>query len=357
MQIKSKGYILKILLLSPLPPPAGGIAIWTLRYLEYCKERCISCMLVNTALWGKRKTQIQSKRSLVDEIKRTWFILRDFHLKIISENPDIVHLNTSCSRFGVFRDRICVLLAKRYSKPVVLQCHCNIQDQISGKVAEAAFRSMVRMSRKVLVLNRFSLAYVQKIANERVEVIPNFIDHGKVFARKNVSSKIHSVIFVGHVCKQKGAVEIIQAAKCFPDIRFLMIGPVQQDVEEMDSSNNVEFLGTQSQEKVMQLLKNADVFLFPSHTEGFANALLEAMATGLPVIATDVGANKEMIEDKGGIIVPANNSSEIINALKMMDSEEVRFRMGQWNIEKVKSYYLRDVVMGKLCNIYEEAIH
>ena len=107
---------------------------------------------------------------------------------------------------------------------------------------------------------------------------------------------------------------------------------------------------------VYRQLDEADVFIFPSLTEGFSNALLEAMARGVPVIATDVGANKDMIEERGGVIVPVHDVEAMKAALYDMEPKEKRKKMSEWNINKVKKYYEYNKVLQELMHIYEEII-
>ena len=346
---------MKILLLSPLPPPSGGIATWTVRYEQYCREHQIPVSIVNNALVGARKEKKSLKRNLWDEVRRAAGIIGGLIRQIHKEKPDIIHLNSSCSRFGVFRDCICALIGRMHSIPVVLQCHCNIQDQVRSKLAESAFRVMASVSKSVLVLNRFSAEYSRRFAGERVIIVPNFADENDIYERKGVADEIRQIVFVGHVRREKGAIEMFEAAAQFPEIRFVLAGPVQKDMEELPHGSNVELLGPQPHETVLQLLREADVFLFPSHTEGFANALLEAMAAGLPIIATDVGANAEMIENEGGIIIPVKDANAIFEAIQAFKgAPDYRLGMSNWNTKKVRTAYLLSTVMGKIMDIYEE---
>ena len=348
---------MKVLLVSPLPPPTGGIATWTVGYKRYCERNGVQLTIVNNALIGARSKQITGKRNCFDEVNRTFRVIYDLIRKMLKERPDVLHLNSSCSRFGIFRDCICALIGRIAFVPVVVQCHCNIQDQVHGKLAVCAFRFLVSMAKRVLVLNRFSEEYANRYAAGRVEVVPNFVDGHDLFARETVSEKIRHAVFVGHVRREKGAIEILKAAEQLPDVKFSLIGPVQQEIADMTRGSNVELAGTQTHERVQQILREADVFLFPSYTEGFANALLEAMAAGLPIIATDVGANAEMIEKEGGIIIPAGEADAIVKAIELLkEDRELRLKMSIWNVGKVRSVYLLDAVMEKLIKIYEEAI-
>lgn len=349
---------MKILLLSPLPPPSGGIATWTVRYEQYCREHGIPVSIVNNALVGARKEKKSLKRNLWDEVRRAFGIISNMIRQINREKPDVIHLNSSCSRFGIYRDCLCALIGRVYSIPVVAQCHCNIQDQVHGRVAETAFRTMTSLSEKVLVLNRFSAEYARRFAADKVIIVPNFADAKDVFCRESVVvGTIQQAVFVGHVRREKGAVEMFEAAAHFPDIQFTLIGPVQKEMEDMAHSSNVELLGPLPHDEVLQLLRKADVFLFPSYTEGFANALLEAMAVGLPAIATDVGANAEMLENEGGVIISAGDANALTKAINLLkDNPKRRHAMACWNLKKVQSTYLRDSVLGKIIEIYEEVM-
>ena len=104
-------------------------------------------------------------------------------------------------------------------------------------------------------------------------------------------------------------------------------------------------------------MEKGDIFLFPSYSEGFPNSVLEAMTYGLPIIATNVGALEDMIENKGGFLLKTLEITEIKEKISLLDTNfKLRFEMGKWNREKVKKYYLEEVVIKKILKIYEEGI-
>lgn len=348
---------MKILLVSPLPPPEGGIATWTVGFAEYCKEKKEILRIVNTALTGKRSANFNNKRSLVDEIKRTIYILSNMKKELGKKDIDIVHINTSCSVFGIYRDYICLKKAYRCRIPVVLHCHCNIEDQIKGQYAKAVFKQMLKIATCVLVLNSQSAAYVQKISNIECKIIPNFIKQSIVVEKHEIRDKIEEAVFVGHVRETKGVREIYKAAKQLPNVKFTLIGPVSKEIQKMEKLPNIVLIGEQKIEKIFEYYQRADVYLFPSYTEGFSLSLVEAMACGLPCIATDVGANGDMLETRGGIIIPVKNADAIVKAFERLGDSNTRRNISNWNIEKVENNYTRTKVLDEIMGIYEKVVY
>ena len=121
---------------------------------------------------------------------------------------------------------------------------------------------------------------------------------------------------------------------------------------------NVVLAGTIEHDEVSKEMKDADVFMFLSRFsgEGFSNALAEAMAAGLPCIVTDWASNKDMIEDRGGIVVPINDVEEAIQAVKDIQNYDLRLSASRFNINKVKECYVDDKVIRKYVKSYEELL-
>lgn len=338
---------MRILLVSPLPPPAGGIATWTKAYCEYCGEKGHNVRVVNTAL---RKARRENKKNLLHELVRTVSILYRLWKGLRTEDYDVVHINSSCSLFGMLRDNCCLLLARK--KKTILHCHCNIADQIrNSKFAQKLLCAALKKATTVLVLNENSRAYLAELGYEKAHIIPNFVDRAAVVKERKTNDKIEKVIFVGHVQRTKGFFELLEAAKQCNEIIFQVVGPIYERLDHIDIPSNVCMMGLKTKEEVYALLQEADVFLFPSYSEGFSVALLEAMSAGLPVIATDVGANKDMVENLGGIIIPARNAQVIAEALKELQSFSVRSEMSNWNRQKVQNHYLVDDVMERILEL------
>lgn len=176
------------------------------------------------------------------------------------------------------------------------------------------------------------------IDTSKLRVIGNGVDiskfspqsKNKARASLGISGAAKVIVTVGGLCERKGFHRVIAALpeliKKYPDLIYLIIGgpspegdmtkQLQQLVSELNLGSAVKFLGAMAADKLGQPLSAADVFVLSTRNEGWANVLLEAMACGLPVVATDVGGNREVVSNPSvGTIVPFDDHAELIAAI------------------------------------------
>ena len=339
---------MKILLISQLHPYFGGVQTWAREYIEYCKKSNVDIHVIDASVTGKRSVDSNDKVNIKEEVNRCFSIWKSIKKELKDNKFDVVHLNSACSSKGIVRDYISAKLIMRFSNKLIVHCHCNIKDQLKGNTY--FFDKLVRLADKVLVLNDESYKFTLKYKKDNVYKVPNFIDNSFIVDKKEINDEIKNILYVGHIRHTKGINEILDASKCFINTNFLLVGPmVDKDLEV--KLDNVSFLGPKKREEVKELYKECDVFLFPSYTEGFSLSVLEAMACGLPIIATDVGANKETILD-GGVIVKTQDSNSIVDAINKLNDKKTRDNMSVYNINRVKTLYTSDVVLDKLLKLY-----
>lgn len=178
--------------------------------------------------------------------------------------------------------------------------------------------------------------YFQEIGCKNIEVIPSGIDLNK-FKIQNSKSKIREklgirdefvIMTVARLEKVKGIQYLIEAFYILnsklqvPNSKLIIIGDGSQRnnlvnlVKKLSLEDRVIFLGEVSNPKIPETLAAADCFVLPSLKEGFGIAILEAMAAGLPVIATNVGGIPDIIKQAiDGILVPPKNPSAIAEAM------------------------------------------
>lgn len=188
-------------------------------------------------------------------------------------------------------------------------------------------------------------------SRQSIQVIFNGVDVGNFFPDEKKRDANRFLITVGasRVTARKGINYLIEAIKIlsveYQNIYFKILGEgndrihLEELSRELKLENRVDFIGRISREKTTKYYQEADVFVLPSINEGMSNALLEAMASGLPVIVTNVGGTRELVQDGiNGYVVPLRNANSIAKALKkMIDNPDIRIRMGEENRKKAES--------------------
>lgn len=162
------------------------------------------------------------------------------------------------------------------------------------------------------------------ISIEKIISIPGGIDNGWLYKENN---NIHSpvrFVFMGRYERRKGIEELNEAISLLPasvNAVFSFIGPIPDDKQL--KSEKVRYLGEfRDAEKIKEVLREHDVLLCPSHSEGMPNVILEGMASGLAIIATDVGAVNCMTNGENGILLPVVTVKGIIDSIEKMSNND-----------------------------------
>lgn len=351
---------MKVLLISHYPPPAGGIASWTKRLLAVGLPNGWDISHINLNTTNGRDPFKNTKRNFKDEYERSMNIWKQEIEKLKTEEDiSVVHTCIPCTVFGMMRETITGMIAKRYKKKFILHCRCTVPNVVNSGLKRIFFKVLAHFCDGIMVLNQKSFDFATKYSKSKVVLIPNFVTNAEIqeIEGREFSERLVNVMYVGGVTPEKGCDTIVEAAKHLPDMKFHMIGIVSEEIEKMEHSSNMVFYGNCEKERVKELLKDGDVFLFLSRYwgEGFSNALAEAMAAGMPCIVTDWAANADMVEDKGGIVIPPQEVNALVDALKYYDfNPEERKTASVWNVDKVKRAYAEDVILNEYTKFYSE---
>lgn len=351
---------MKVVLLAPTPPPIGGIAQWTVRMMEANLKNGWEVLVVDEKIVGKREFfGDRVKHNYVDEVKRCLSIWKRLWKTLKDSDVKVVHSCIAANTMPIMREYICALITKVRHRKFIIHFRCTIPNIVSGKLNVFLLKRICNLSDCVMVLNKQSEDFIKRISHAKTCLIPNFVDVDEIAEEHNMRDKIQRVLYVGGCIESKGCLNLIEVAKAFPDIEFKLIGePESKVVEAAKQADNVILTGPMDHNQVTKELGEADVFAFLTYFpgEGFSNALAEAMANGLPCLATDWSANADMLEGKGGEIVPIKNFEEAIHALKRMSNVEVRKKQSVFNIKKVSTVYKDSVVQDMYVDCYEELL-
>lgn len=214
----------------------------------------------------------------------------------------------------------------------------------------APFLRVIWKNASYIIANSNGLRDLALAFDSRFEIpiIPNGVDLDKYTVPERDWSSPR-LLSVGRIVHQKGLDLGLRALSQLQDLDWHWSiagdGPQLENLKslanELGIADRVTFLGWQSREELTKQYQVANIFLFPSRHEGMPNAVLEAMACGLPVVATRIAGNEELVvEDETGLLVPTESVGELRDALrKILSNPNLRKQMGLASRRRVEENY------------------
>lgn len=231
-----------------------------------------------------------------------------------------------------------------------------------------AYRLLARLPNRVFAVSeqvRKHCIEVDGIDPSRVETIHNGLKLSPTTTKETEAHHNFLITTVGNIRRVKGHDIFVRAAalvleKC-PDVSFSIAGSVLdreyfQELEslvlELGLSRHFYFTGPTDQ--VAEYLQSADIFVLPSRSEGFSNAIIEAMAESLPVVATNVGGNSEAISTGvNGFIVAPDNAPALAQAIiTLCVDPQLAQRMGAAGREMALTLFSEEAMMLRVQSAY-----
>jgi glycosyltransferase involved in cell wall biosynthesis len=354
-----------VLLVANLPdgPLVGGVEVGVDMIMRSDLRTRHAMRLFNTA--RRRDPNRPLRQRLAYQTRR----FAQLAWEIARAHPRLVHVKSTVG-VNFWQGAGYCAIARALRRRVLLQLHGGDLDtwyEQHGRVGRLAIRASLRLPSEILVLSTYWRDFVAGFQPGRsIRILPNGVRTDEVQPRSAMPSTDLRVVTVGALGVRKGHFEILEAAAQLRDqpIRFVFAGEDEFGGEEEDLracarrlgvDHQVEFAGTVTGAAKWKLLADSDVFLLPSRAENMPNAVLEAMAAGLPVVCTPVGAMREMAEE-GAVFVPVGDPPAIARALRDLQSApEVRERMGKANRVAAESRFAFSLIAKNLDQLYSEA--
>lgn len=242
-----------------------------------------------------------------------------------------------------------------------------------------AFKPLVH---KYIALSRDLESWLQeqiRIPEKKLNQIYNGVDTDRFYPYKGERNSLPVASFaetgsivVGTVGRLAAVKDQLTLVRAFTELlehshhrsrlRLVLIGdgPLLPEIEKLlQKKAATEFVWlARSRNDVPELLRSLDIFVLPSLGEGISNTILEAMASGLPVIATDVGGNAELVIDgETGILVPAADPSAMVNAIQYyVDHPNVRRQHGLAGRTRVETIFSMHSMVESYMDVYDSLL-
>ena len=203
---------------------------------------------------------------------------------------------------------------------------------------------------------------------ERFTLVPGATDAER-FTRVDVRlSEPPVLLYHGRVDRRKGVLDLLEAVRLLladgVRVRLLVsgIGPdvaaVAEGITQLGLEGHVEVLGAVPYEHAHEVYRRGEVFVSPTYAEGFSNTILEAMATGLPVVSTDVVGVRDCVRpDENGVLVPPADPPALAAGIRrLLDDPDLRRRLADQAYADVHRYWSWPVVAGRITDVYADLL-
>ena len=342
---------------------------------------------VYTSDWDKTK-RIKQKEEVIEGVYvhrcYHWFRAVNFvtiwpsvFFKLLKQNFDVVHSHISGHAHAILAAFATKIKKIRH----IHTTHCPWTDAYRNKIGVYGYYIskytyipiLFKMVDKVIAITPWEIEFLLSYGcdKDKIKIIPNGMSdifYKKIknndFRRKiKISDKDKMVLFFGRLNITKGVDKLVEVAKKIikerKDIYFVFRGPDEgmKNLVEKASKENKNIIlikETRDKEEIAKTYQAADVYVLPSYREGLPLTLFEAMASGLPVIASPVnGIPCEMKEPENGFLVKYGDLNILKKRiLQILDNKKLAKKISENNKEKAKNYDW-DLIYKKTMGLYK----
>jgi glycosyltransferase involved in cell wall biosynthesis len=312
--------------------------------IEYIATHC------DGTPWRKLATAADAARRLV--------------VSLACDRNAVVHIH-GASRASFWRKSVFMAIALAARCPVIFHLHgggfASFYEKECGPVRRALARFFLERAARIVVLSSQWRSWMAgAMRNPRVVCIANPMT---LHPEPSSAARRNALLFLGRLERAKGVFDLVDAVATLrstthPDVRLVLAGDDVEDVAGYAAGRGlaqaITFTGWVGPEKKRALLDSAGVFVLPSYAEGSPISLLEAMAAGLPAVATAVGGIPDVVADGvNGVLIEPGDVATLTRVLrKLLDDRMLRSRLGAAARETVRLRFDADHVIGELEKIY-----
>jgi glycosyltransferase involved in cell wall biosynthesis len=366
----------RVLLAGHLPPPMSGIGTYYETLLASSLPCRVNLLFIDTSLRRRSgsETGSWSASNLVSAINDCFRFTRT----VLAFRPDICHIATA---FGLsfIKHGVCVVVARMLNCKVLLHPHCSFYFlyECKGRVWQYLVRKVIGLCNGIIVLSNEWKKLENAVPGCRTFYLPNainlsnFIKIGQEKTGSRPDPSCLTILYLGHVGKAKGSFDLVGAAKILlqrtQTVTFELVGHEQipGDIEQLHNQvvnagldQFIHIRAAVNGKEKIDLFRVADIFVYPSYHEGMPMAVMEAMACGLPIVATQVGGLPDLVHPGlNGILVPAGRPDELAKAIyQLVVDPQMRRSMRENSFRLAQENFDIETLVSRLLDIYQTVL-
>jgi glycosyltransferase involved in cell wall biosynthesis len=366
----------RILLVGPMPPTKGGITTFMLNLMSsYLNEQFEFVPYTTTRPpkrdvidnWGYAAVLRGGPVRMLQGILLTIGRFIAFPYVVISRRIDLVQIHAS--DYQVFCEGVVyAILARAVGRPAVLRLGGSFDLFHGGSppVIQRWIAAALRIPQCIIAQSQYAQDYLRRAGRTgEIIVLPNWIRDPNLTPKTTADPSHPICLFIAsNEARRKGIEEVIEAMRQLDaagsPARFHLVAMTPSLVERVNALhlNNIRAVeGPAEHSRVLELMRRADVFLLPSHGEGFPNSLVEAMAAGMACVVTPVGAVPEMVADGGALVIPVGDAAALRSAIERLAADpQLRRRLGEEAQRTIRARYTPSSALPPLSDAYSRLL-
>lgn len=366
----------RVLVVGPFPPTTGGVTTFMLNLIGSSQKEEWEFVRHSTSR-PLRKRAISGEvsyagfleggivRALTSLAITAWHAVT-YPVLLLRSGARIAQIQSS-DYFAFWEASLYVVMTRAMGRTAVIRFGGGVFDTFyegSSARIQSLIRRVLDAANGVVVQSQRAHDYFARLTDpSKLRIIPNAVPSPPLPPeRDEAASPVTAVFICNTEPVAKGIDEVLSMApRLRGRVRIRCIATpdeVRQRITELGLGEVVEPVGTIDRVALDIEYRRADMFLIPSHGEGFPNSMLEAMAMALPVIGTPVGAIPEVIEDGvNGLLVPVSDPDALLEAtLTLAGDAALRRRMGNANRRKVAEEYELNRIFERFGQVWRDCL-
>lgn len=317
----------RVLHVGPLPPPQGGVATALAAILYGLQGTDIHCRVLDTS----RKThwEIIGRVDIKDALRA---LITTIRLGGLARSSDVLHIHAT-DDVGFLRDAVLTVIGRATGTPVVLHIHGDFVSKMfpgTSLPTRMLFKYVLGMVAAVVVLDETFARRIEGVARN-IHIVPNAHSFSPAqldgfLIPRRLCSPLH-LLFMGRVSAEKGCEDFVWLVHSLNSLgvnaRGTIAGAPPTAYEEAwlnrvtRDSAFVRYVGTVTGNEKIRVLQQSHVFVLPSRKEVQSVAVIEALASGLPVVTTDVGCLSHLVHNgENGYVCAMGDRDGLLGAIR-----------------------------------------
>ena len=305
--------------IGPLPPPLGGVAVinQSFQNIDYDGFEVIA---FDTA--EKKEREDVYGRFKFKSVQRNLNINKILKQFIAKEQPDVINIFIT-SGMSILRDILFLKTMRKFNIPIIIHFHSKTKGEfaLTPKRLKWVAKYFNKYASRIILLSDAHYSFfVKYFGKDKCTVVENFVNYSCF--ENDLKKKNDDFLYVGRLSKEKGFFDLLEAVKDLKEknvscrIQVIGVAPteaIENEIESFISEHNLKdyfiFNGATFGDAKHQLFKSSCCLVFPSHFENSPVVLKEAIASKMAIIASDIFANKNILEDRSNFLLSIKEDS------------------------------------------------